>query len=445
MKAPDLLARLTDACRAGVSALRVVTRLEPAGGPGDKVFPPTYEGGKYATEKRFIQGEPVEAVLLDSVQSQANRMEAALLEAFRRGDCELPVLQVTVPRSRGDTVVTALDAPHRAFDAIFRDSLLGGKKFRESPLGQRLVSARADNATGLFEGCPTALLFGAWDSTSGEGGTHAAKFPRALVSEVVGLHATYGRKSASRIDPLAIGREAATIYKSDDDMWTLDKDKAARDAKGKSQTFKEGKPSSINHGNVKPSVSDDVQPQDISFSDEIQGDKVRHRLLLEVRRPTTAAKTDRPTSGGVTVSEAVQTTVLSFPQLRRLRFPDPKGGKASPERDVAGRAVLAALGLYAIALQMDEGHCMRSRCHLIPKEPPVYQLVGASAKEVEELPVTSESAQEAFRLAVTRAKKAGLAWQAGVIELTPTEKLVELVRRSDEKVKAEGGDADAGA
>ena len=136
MNASDLLGRLTDACRAGVNALRVVTRLEPAGGPGDKVFPPTYEGGKYATEKRLIDGEQVDAVLLDSVQSQANRMEAALLGAFRGGACDLPVLQVTIPRGRGDSVVTALDAPHRAFDAIFRDSLLAGTRFRGIGPGQ---------------------------------------------------------------------------------------------------------------------------------------------------------------------------------------------------------------------------------------------------------------------------------------------------------------------
>src|SRR5436305_390107 len=121
MKPQDLLTRLTDGCRGGLSAVRVVTRLGPAGGSGDKVFPPTYEGGRYATEKRRIDGQEVEAVLLDSVQSQANRLEAALLQAFRAGDCDLPVLQVTIPRRTGDTVVTALDAPHRVFDAIFRD------------------------------------------------------------------------------------------------------------------------------------------------------------------------------------------------------------------------------------------------------------------------------------------------------------------------------------
>ena len=35
-------------------ALRCVTEYQPAGGPGDKVFPPTYAGGQYAIEQRVI-------------------------------------------------------------------------------------------------------------------------------------------------------------------------------------------------------------------------------------------------------------------------------------------------------------------------------------------------------------------------------------------------------
>jgi CRISPR-associated protein Csb1 len=404
METRELLDKITKGCQGGLSAVRVVTHLEPAGGPGDKVFPPTYEGGKYATEKRRIDGEVVEAVLLDSVQSQANRMESALLQAFRDGTCDLPVLQVTIPRVNGDTVVTALQAPHRVFDAIFRDSLLGGKKFRESPLGKRLVNARTENATALLEACPTGLLFGMWDSTSGEGGVHAAKFPRALVSEIIGLHATNGRKTSSRIDPLGIIKEAAVIYRSDTDMWTLNEAEAVREKKAAAKYGKSGRPSEINHGNVTPGIGDEGQ------------------------------------AGGVTIAEAVQTTVLSFPQLRRLCFPDPQTGKPSSDRDVAGRAVLAALGLYAVALQQQEGYFLRSRCHLIPREPAGYQMIGATAKEVEELPVTADLARDAFRLALGRAKEAGLAWQAGVIELKPTDKLVELVRRSDEKAKTAGGD-----
>jgi len=71
-----------EAVTGKAAAFRRIVRLQPAGGPGAKVFPPTYEGGKYVTEKRRINGEIVDCVLLDSVQSQANRMELALKEAL---------------------------------------------------------------------------------------------------------------------------------------------------------------------------------------------------------------------------------------------------------------------------------------------------------------------------------------------------------------------------
>ena len=72
-----------------------------------------------------------------------------------------------------------------------------------------------------------------------------------------------------------------------------------------------------------------------------------------------------PYSGGVTISSALQTIVLSFPQLRRLRFPA-SNGKASRDRNIAGRVVLAALALHAIALQKSDGYLLRSRSQLVP-------------------------------------------------------------------------------
>jgi CRISPR-associated protein Csb1 len=56
----------------------------------------------------------------------------------------------------------------------------------KSPLGVRLAEAKTQNVTVLLETSPTALLFGAWHST-GEGGGIGAKFPRCLVSEIVGV------------------------------------------------------------------------------------------------------------------------------------------------------------------------------------------------------------------------------------------------------------------
>ncbi len=59
----------------GTAAFRCVTDYQPADGPGDKVFPSTCEGGRYATEERIDPGtgEVRRCVFLDSVQSQANR------------------------------------------------------------------------------------------------------------------------------------------------------------------------------------------------------------------------------------------------------------------------------------------------------------------------------------------------------------------------------------
>src|SRR5262245_30383376 len=80
---------LNGAVSGSAAAFRLTLRLEAV---SPKVFPPTYEGGKYATETRRIGEETVECVLLDSVPSQANRMEFALQEAYESGEFDLPVI-----------------------------------------------------------------------------------------------------------------------------------------------------------------------------------------------------------------------------------------------------------------------------------------------------------------------------------------------------------------
>jgi hypothetical protein len=65
---------LRAAVEGTAAAFRAVTDLDPAGGDGDKLFPPTYQGGMYAREVRINGGQPTPCVLLDSVQSQANRL-----------------------------------------------------------------------------------------------------------------------------------------------------------------------------------------------------------------------------------------------------------------------------------------------------------------------------------------------------------------------------------
>src|SRR3954452_18573379 len=79
---------LQEAVAGSAAAFRLTLKLEAV---SPKVFPPTYEGGKYATEERIISGQKLPCVLLDSVPSQANRMELALQDAWMGGEIELPV------------------------------------------------------------------------------------------------------------------------------------------------------------------------------------------------------------------------------------------------------------------------------------------------------------------------------------------------------------------
>lgn len=400
------LGNLTRALSETAAAFRCITEYQPAGGPGDKIFPPTYEGGKYAEETRVDPktGAPIDCVLLDSVQSQANRMELALLDAMDDGRCPpLPLLKVAFTGIPKPITVTSLEAPHRVADAIFRDSCIREagetKPFRASALGGILDHADIRNATGLFGLCPTALVFGVWDSTGPRGGL-GAKFQRAIVSEMVGYGAELGRKTSSRIDPLQIMLEAGPVYAAQDGGWTLDEGKAKKE-KGKAVKIgKDGKPSEINHGNVTPTLAD----------------------------------------GGYTITHALQTTVLSLPTLRRLRFPL---ADASPEQqaeaNLAARTALAAIGLAAAALTREQGADLRSRCLLVATEPVIWELLDQPGADPLRFEMTARDALVLLDQAIGAAKAAGLPWE-GIIELEPSPELVALVRKSQNLAAEVTGD-----
>ena len=111
--------RLRDAVAGDAVALRSRMTLQPAGGEGDKVFPPSYAvdgraDHKYAVEERHVgdSDEVSVTVLLDSVASQANRAELALLEGWERGELAFPVPYVDFVEDDGVTDyerVTALE------------------------------------------------------------------------------------------------------------------------------------------------------------------------------------------------------------------------------------------------------------------------------------------------------------------------------------------------
>ena len=438
------LPTLQSAVTGTAAAFRCVTTYQPVGGPGDKVFPPTYEGGKYATEER-IDSENAErrpCVLLDSVQSQANRMELALLDAHHAGQVAIPLLVARFDQEEllKKFTVTSLEAPHRVADALFRDSLLDGMKFRKSEKGRILDTADVRNATGLFGLCPTALVFGLWDSTGPRGGL-GCKFQRALVSEIVGYDAVAGVKTASRIDPAAIERRAGPVFRTEDGDWTLTPDKAKKNAKEKPVLFKarqgndvayepgsstdvpdQGRPSVINHGNVTP---------DYDYARN-SNNQIQYETRLDERGETVRV---RPRIlGGFTISKAVQTTVLSLTALRRLRFPLDGSSSSDNSTDLAARTALAALGLAAGSLARIDTD-LRSRCQLFAQQTPVWELLNRPGEPPQQFEHTPENALKLLAEAIGAAKDAGLPWE-DEIELTPSPDLVELVRRSQKLASA---------
>jgi CRISPR-associated protein Csb1 len=94
-------------------------------------------------------------------------MEEALEALWRKKEIPLPVIIVDFGAKFPDIGdrISSLTAPHRISDALLRDSLINGTLFRHSDLGKSFTDATIRNAAPLFRVCPTALVFGLWDST----------------------------------------------------------------------------------------------------------------------------------------------------------------------------------------------------------------------------------------------------------------------------------------
>jgi len=399
-------AEIRKSIQPGYAAFRLRQRLLPAGGPGSKVFPPTFEGGYYCWERRRLEPDQpsVECVLLASVADQANRQEEAL-EEEAAGGIPIPMLRVRFDEFPEIGTVSTLRAPHRVFDAILRDSQLDGEPFFKTELYKSFARSSQRDATALFGYCPSALLYGAWDSTGSAGGL-GNKFARAVTAEIVGFNAEWGHTQGGvRVDPLGASRRVKISKPKDKNKvheWSI---------VGVETTDKplseEQSPSSVNHGNILISAKGRVD---------------------RVYRSGDALVTERVSlGGGVTIDYALQTAVLSLAQLRRLRFPIK--GQVSTEADMAARACLAALGLLGLAAVRETGYALRSRCDLVCDGLAAVERV-ASDGTVESLDLDLPSARQAYSEAVEAARAADLPWCDAPIDLTPQQKLVDLVRLS---------------
>ena len=357
------------------AAFRLRVKLSGIGGGSDKVVPPTYAGGVYAVEDRRIDGKVVRCTLLDSVQSQANRMEESLLNAnmwreldaqfdgnAKKDSSNLPVLAVYIEKHGWVTSLTEL---HRSHDA-------------------RVVRAHTLKATASYKPLLTALIFGTWDSTAGEG-LDSAKVPGAVFSEIIGVDTTPGGCRGLRIDPLGIRANSATVDRltnaKDDRDVNVDEDE--NDKNKGPQRFGGGKP-----GAVEP--------------------------------------------GGVTMAYALHTWTLSLTQLRRLQFRaesqrgkdgSPNGDSGAPKgscadgRNEAARTVLAALALYALTLRQEEGYWLRSGCELVPEGSLTLEQVGG--KDGSFSLGNSGEMREILNDAIFKAKDKGLEWSRNLTIVKP--------------------------
>jgi CRISPR-associated protein Csb1 len=372
------------------AGLRLRLRLQPLYGKGEIIFPCTVAGGKYQSSKRRIPGysESVECTIIDSVQSQANRMEDALLADIRAGNIFSPYIVTDFSAVQGLLrpigAITCFEAPHRIFDAIIRDSVDDqGTHFPFTAEGEAVIKANSRDASALFAISPASLLFGSWDSTGVSGGL-GEKYTRCVVSELVAVNAEQATREGFRIDPLNIAKGTSPkdiLQRQPDEMWSKLK------ASGKDIE----KPSGIVHGNVPWSGKD---------------------------------KDSGEMHGGVTCEYIQQSTTISFPALRQLGFPI-----ENTERSLAAQTVLAAMALHAAALNVERGWHLRSRCDLMLDEGQTltWEIIGTTTEAIS-LPATVT--RQLLLDSITAAKNTGLAWRDEPIRLTPSPALAKLVVES---------------
>lgn len=363
------------------AVLRMSTTLKPAGGPGSKLFPPTFPttAGQppYVIEPRLVGDTERQCVELDQVPSQANRAEEALLRAQRSGRVRVPMLRLEHTGSAPVTL-TSLEFPHRYADAYLRDSLLDGVAFDRSELGKTLLAASLADASALYAQDPGSLVYGAWNSHR-KG--RQQKFPRVYSSEIVGWDPQIGRRNAGRMDPLNL----QGARKGDGEGWEF---------MPAAKKTKDERLSEIGHGNVAPNAQ----------------------------------------HGGVTISSAQRFATVSMAGLDRVGF-----GAAAHEAAVAARAVLAAYALLADRLAFGgPALWLRSGCELV-LESERLEWVHRGGR-TEEFELTTGQAVELYEVATVYAEKQGLPLALEPVVLTPTPSLAKAIDFSLTKADQAAGE-----
>ena len=375
------------------AALRLRCELQPAAGEGARIMPPTYAGEGdtgpvYVEERRRFGDDVLPCVLLDSVASQANRLEAALLERKRAGGVEFPDVEVDQAEFG---VHSALEFSHRVFDAWVEDAMLGDEPFGCTPTYAGLSSViNRGVSLPLIERFPIGLLLGCWASRkhNPQGTTRIA---RAVVSEIIAVDVVRGERPQSRIDLHHVSHDVRLVNGDAGRRFrVLDEGAPTKGADLVGTGDKAGKPSVLGYGNVTPSLA---------------------------------------SHGGITARRALQLTVLSLPALRAT-CARAVGGERNDDRDVAARGALAMLALTMLEAQTDLGWDLRSGCQLVPAAEPTVELVGRLGDVIAAWPLFELGGAELLAESVTAARTAGLAWDPDPLVLDASQEQLDLLLRS---------------
>lgn len=178
-------------------AITLTEILEPSNGKDAIIFPPTfatkekipYQIDYYIEKTDHLphQEEELNTCLIDSVGSQANRMESC----FKNSTLSQLVPQIEVlleSKEKKEKPVNLLDIGHRIADGVVRFSEL------HETIQNAIIALRDEaNAEFLAKLAPTSLIFGFWDSRPD---TSMYKFSRMLSSTIRATNVFYVKRSA---------------------------------------------------------------------------------------------------------------------------------------------------------------------------------------------------------------------------------------------------------
>ena len=372
----------------GGSVITSITELEPAAGPHASVAPAKFVDGSksvFAYENRYIEDDAQKVVLIDSKQSELNRAEAAIEQGRQYGDeaaVKIPRAVVTYKTENGPVEYSDMELSHRIFDGHFRAGRVDGKPITENDQYRALRNCTPADMSALLNTAPAALLFGAWDSTRK---SNQVRLRSALVGEIIGVLADQepgaehrqARRGGARVDAVA-----ASVKLAPKDMESLVNDQA----------------NELSPGNLKKNRDA------IAAASKAKNKDAAHVSASGIGLGSIPPSLEE--TGAVACRRIIRSWVLSLATLRQLRFGQDE--TKDKDKNIAARALLAALGLNAIARAERELY-IRANCDLIESSAPVVTLDQRSGKKKEFAPLTVEHTDQLLLEAIENAKKAGVA------------------------------------